>query len=61
VLHREHGGRGTAADTNFGVDVLDVVVGRLRRDAEPVPDRLCRQAWSPLTAVVAAAAGPPVR
>jgi hypothetical protein len=44
VLHREHRGRGTGPNTKFGVDVLDVVVGRLRRDAQPLPDLLRRQA-----------------
>jgi hypothetical protein len=34
VLHREHGGLGPAGDLRFGVDVLDVVAGGLRRDAE---------------------------
>jgi len=32
VLHREHRGGGTAGSVDLGVDVLDVIAGRLGRD-----------------------------
>ena len=44
VLHREHRGRGPARGADLGVDVLDVIAGRLRRDDQPGGDLLVGQA-----------------
>jgi hypothetical protein len=38
VLHRPQGGSGSSRHAALGVDVLDVVVGRLRRDVQPIRD-----------------------
>ncbi len=35
MLHREHRGGGPAGGADLGVDVLDVVAGRLGRDDQP--------------------------
>ena len=35
MLHREHRGRGPAGGVDAGVDVLDLVASRLRRDDQP--------------------------
>ena len=38
VLHRPQGGRGSGRYADLAVDVLDVVVGGLGRDEEPIGD-----------------------
>jgi 4-hydroxyphenylpyruvate dioxygenase len=44
VLHREEARRGAGRDGDLGVDVVDVVRGRLRRDHATLRDLLVRQA-----------------
>ena len=44
VLHRPERGGGSGRDADLGVDVLDVVVGGLGRDDEPVGDLARREA-----------------
>ena len=43
VLHRPQGRSGSGRYADLGVDVLDVMVGGLRRDEKPVGDLLRRQ------------------
>lgn len=38
VFHCEDGGASAGGDTDLGVDVLDVMVGGLRRDEQLVPN-----------------------
>src|SRR6476469_6271468 len=44
VLHRPKRGGSAGRDADLVVDVLDVVIGGLRRDEEPIGNRLRRQA-----------------
>ena len=61
MLHRPERGGGAGRDADLGVDVLDVVIGGLRRDVEPIGDLPRREPLRREPQHIDFAAGQPAR